>query len=459
MRTRAVFLLLALVAAGSACASKTAPPAVVAAPRFPEYLIPPVPEALAGSSAVTAYGAGWNLLQSGDFKSAERAFATALQSSPAFYPAQAAAGYLELARKDPAAALPHFDRAIELQRDYVSALLGRGQALVALNREGEAAAAFESALAADPTLTDLLGRIDVLRFRGVERDLAEARRAARSNRPQDAIRLYQAAIETSPESAFLYRELGLVERQSGQGDLALLHFQRAVALDPADAAALAQIGELLEAKSDIEGALAAYTSSLSIESNATVEARRDAVRATAALARLPEQYRAIGDAPQLTRADLAALIGIRLAPMLPSVRTGDAIVVTDVRSNWAEPWIMTVVRAGVMEPFENHTFQPRNPVRRVDLAQTVHRVLQQIATMVPTQPRPWENIRVPFTDIAPEHLAYSAASAAIAAGVMIAGPNTTFQTSRPVTGAEAIEAVTRLEKLASLPTARDTNRR
>ena len=338
-------------------------------------------------------------------------------------------------------------------------LLGRGQALVALNRESEAAVAFESALAADPTLSDLRGRIDVLRFRGVERDLAEARQAARSNRLEEAIRLYQAAIATSPDSAFLYRELGLVERQGGQTDLALTHFQRAVALDPADAASLAQIGELLEARGDIEGALAAYTSSLSIEANAAVEARRDAVRATAALARLPEQYRAIGDAPQLTRADLAALIGIRLAPMLQSVRTGDAIVVTDVRSSWAEPWIMTVVRAGVMEPFENHTFQPRTPVRRVDLAQTVDRVLQQIAAMAPTQPRPWENTRVAFSDMAPEHLAYSAASAAIASGVMIAGPNTTFQTSRPVTGAEAVEAITRLEKLASLPTERDANRR
>lgn len=270
MRTLAVLMLLGLMAVGSACASKSTPPTIVAVPRFPEFVQPPVPETLAGSSALAAYNAGWSLLQSGDLKTAERAFATALKSSPVFYPAEAASGYLELARKDLNAALPHFDRALELRSDYVSALLGRGQTLLALNREGEAAAAFESALAADPTMTDLRRRIDVLKFRGVERDLAEARQAARGNNPAQAIRLYEAAINTSPDSAFLYRELGLVERQGGRADLALTHFRRAIALDPADAASFAHIGELLDASGDVDGALAAYTSSLAIESNASV---------------------------------------------------------------------------------------------------------------------------------------------------------------------------------------------
>ena len=35
------------------------------------------------------------------------------------------------------------------------------------------------------------------------------------------------------------------------------------------------------------------------------------------------------------------------------------VVVTDIRNHWAAPWITMVARAGVIEPFPNHTFQPR----------------------------------------------------------------------------------------------------
>ncbi len=457
MRTPAVLVLIGLIAVG-ACAPKIIPAPVVTAPRFPQFTQPPVPESLAGTSAVSAYDLGWRLFQAGDLKTAERAYATALKASPSFYPAETASGYLELSRSDPKAALPYFDSALEHRRDYVSALVGRGQTLAALERESEAAEAFAAALAADPSLVDLSRRIEVLKFRGVEKDLAAARQAARSGRPDEAIRAYQAAIASSPDSAFLYRELAAAEAEKGETDLALAHVQRATSLDPADAASFAQMGELLEARGDVDGALAAYTSALTLEPSEVVGARRDAVRARAALARLPEEYRAIAEAPQVTRADLAALIGVRLGALLQSVRTGDPVVVTDTRANWAEPWIMTVVRAGVMEPYENHTFQPRVVVRRVDLAQAASRLLQRLAAMSPTLARPWENARGRFSDMTQGHLAYPAASVAVAAGVMAVGSDTAFQPSRPVTGAEAVQAVRRLETLAGLPGARDSNR-
>src|SRR5207244_2459744 len=98
-------------------------------------------------------------------------------------------------------------------------------------------------------------RIEVLRFRGLEKDLAAARDAARAGKAEEAIRAYNAAIASSPDSAFLYRELGAVARQAGASDLALTNFRKAVELEPTDASSLAQIGELLEARGDTEAAL------------------------------------------------------------------------------------------------------------------------------------------------------------------------------------------------------------
>ena len=64
--------------------------------------------------------------------------------------------------------------------------------------------------------------------------------------------------------------------------------------------------------------------------------------------------------------------------------------------------------------------------------------------------RAWETARLRFSDLSTSHLAYPAASAAVASGVMKAASENAFQPSRPVTGPEAIEAVSRLEALAGL---------
>jgi tetratricopeptide (TPR) repeat protein len=445
---------LALLLAG-ACAPKTVPPLpTVSAPQFPDFVAPVVPVAFANSAAAAAQARGWTFLQAGDLKNAEREFSSAVKATPDFYPAEISLGYVELARKDASAApaaLSHFDKVLKARPADTSALVGRGQASLALKREADALAAFDAAVAADPSLVDVSRRADVLRFRSAQAGLANARAAARAGRLDEAIRAYAAAIASSPGSSFLYRELAVVEREHGDVQAALDHFRKAVELDAADASSLVQIGELLEAGGDLDGAAKAYSAALAVEPNADVQARLEMVRARADVARLPAEYRAIGDTAQVTRGELAALVGVRLAPLLEPDRRLGAVVITDLRNQWAATWIVTVSRAGVMDPFANHTFQPRTLVRRVELAQTVARLLARIAVLKPAKAKAWESARLMFSDLAPSHLAYRSASASIASGVILPGPDGAFQPNRTVSGAEAIDVMRRLEALADLP--------
>jgi tetratricopeptide (TPR) repeat protein len=453
---RAILLVVVLA---SACAPKTVPLPTVTTPKFPEFMEPTIPAAEATSPMAASEARAWLYLQAGDLRTAERELSIALKAAPAFFPAETAFGYVELARKDAKAALPHFDNALQQQPAYPSALVGKGEALVALGRESDAVALFDAAVAADPTLTDVKRRAEVLKFRGAERNLAAARQAARSGHADEAIRTYQAALTSSPDSPFLYRELAAVERQRGATDAALDHFRRAVALDPTDAKSLQQIGEILESRDDLELAAKAYQDALAIEPNADVESRLERMRERTELARLPAEYRAIEEATQITRGDLAALIGVRLAPLLQAKLRPDAVLLTDVRAHWAASWIMAVTRAGVMEPFANHAFQPRTVVRRIDLAQAVARLLSRIGATNSAKASAWESARVKFPDLSPGHLAYPAASAAVASGAMKTAADGSFQPSRPVTGAEAVEAIDRLAALAGLPAATKDKRR
>jgi tetratricopeptide (TPR) repeat protein len=440
----AVGLLMVL----AACAPRTAPPPPLpAALTYPEFVYPVVPARLQRVPGAEAIDRGWRYLQTGDLRGAEREFGTALRRNPALFPASAGVGYVALARGDHHEALEAFDRALAGDPSYAPALVGRGQTLLALGRDAEALAAYEAAAAADRSLAATLGsRIEVLRFRGVQGTIETARRARAAGRLDEARAAYERALEASPDSAFLHRELGDVERRRGNSEEALRRFRRAVDLDPGDAAAWIAIGELLEQRGDFTGAERAYQRAAEIEPHRELEARLAAIAEKAREKRLPQEYRAIASAAQITRGDLAALIGIRLERLLKTVRPRQ-IVITDARNHWAAPWITEVARAGIMDPFENHTFQPHLSVRRGDLAAAASRILGVLASRDPAL-RQRLTERPKFADMGAGHLSYQAAAASVAAGVLTVAGDSRFQVGRLVTGAEAVEAVERLRELA-----------
>ena len=426
------------------CAPVVAPAPAVTTPRYPDFVRPVVPSSAAESVVADLQDRAWRFLQTGDLRGAEREIRIALGVSPSFYPAETLSGYVALARTDAEAAIGLFERVLEGQPAYVSALVGRGQALLALGRNSDAIEAFEAAIASDPSLTDLQRRVDVLRFRVVEREIANAREASSAGRLEEASRAYEQAIASSPDSAFLYRELAVTQRELGEVGAALGNFQRAVELDAFDAASLAGIAQIVESRGELDEALRTYDRSLALDRAPSVVASRAALDARMKLMALPEEYRAIESSAELTRADLAALIGVRFERQLPVAQPGDAVVITDVRNSWAEPWVMVVAIAGVMDPFDNHTFQPSSLVRRVDLARAVSRLLDRVGQ---AGGRTWDSSGIEFPDLSRGHLAYSSASVAVASGVMRTAPDGGFQPSLVVTGAEAVATIDRLEAL------------
>jgi hypothetical protein len=79
------------------------------------------------------------------------------------------------------------------------------------------------------------------------------------------------------------------------------------------------------------------------------------------------------------------------------------------------------------------------------------RLLSRVAASNPAQGRTWESARIKFSDLSPGHLAYPAASMAVAAGVMKTGPDNAFFPSQMVSGAEAVAAIVRVDQLAGVP--------
>jgi tetratricopeptide (TPR) repeat protein len=424
------------------------PAPVVTAPRYPDFVFPAAPSSLASEAVVALHERGWQFLQSGDTVQARRAFNAALAENGRFYPADAGLAYASLADREYADAVARFDRVLGRAEGYLPAMIGKGDALAGAGRVDEAIRVLNEALALDSSLADVRRRLDVLAFRRQQEVLRAARQAVDAGRLDEAAAGYERAIAASPDSGLLYRELAAVERKAGKSDRALTHLRKAVSLDPSDARGFVQVGELLEERGEFADAVDAYLKAEALEPGEEARARVAAARSRADLARLPEEYRAIAGTAEVTRGDLAALIGVRLGAVLKAAAREEGVVVTDARGHWAWPWIMAVVRAGVMEPYPNHAFVPSDVVRRLDLAQAASRVLGLIARRRPAQARAWQSARPRIADLPAGHLGYPAVAVVVGADVMPLVEGAAFKPTQVVSGGEAIDVVTRLEVVA-----------
>ena len=389
---------------------------------------------------------GWRYLQIDDLRGADREFSAALKSSAMMYPAHAGHGYVALARRDFDRALTAFDVALGADRFYVPALVGRGQALLALRREGEALAAFDAALAADPSLTDVRQRAEVLRFRGLQDVIEAARSAAKSGRAPEARAAYERAIAASPDSAFLYRELGVLERRAGNSGQALSRLRRATELDPLDEIALVQLAELLEAGQDFVGAEVAYRKAVALNPSPELEARtrhgrQERARGAAAAGVQGRPHLRAADAWRARRAH-------RGSARAPRARGSEA---SGRGHRHARTLGGNVDRGGGQRRHHRALREPHLPTRRGHPPRRPGDGDQPPAG----GDRVWRSglrarlaERPVIADMNQRHNQYAAAAAAVSSGVMPLLEGGRFQVERVVSGSEAVEVLDRVRTLS-----------
>ena len=443
-RERATFChvpLVILVLCGHVLAGCATRLPVVTTPTYPGYPFPTVPPDLLGTPEAAEHERAWLFLQSGDLDAAEQGFTATLRNSPAFHPSGAGLAFVGLARGQSDAAVARFDQVLVQSPAYLPALLGRGEALLLDDRVDEAIESFEAALAVNSALTSLRQRVAELRFVGLTDQVARAREASAGGRDVEARAAYKRLIAASPQSGFLYIELAEVELRLGDTDAALEQLGRAAELDPHVVAPWMLMCDVYLARGDLDRAEQAVQRAHAIEPGEETLRRLADLEARRRTASLPPEYRDIEDAETITRGQLAAVIWVRFSALLAGVATDRTAIITDARDHWAYVWILAVAQSGIMEPDTNYRFQPEQVVTRAELAQVAVRVLHLPAGDAPARP---SAAQASFSDLAPGHLSYPAASEAVAIGVLQPLEQNMFQPERPVSGAEVMTAMGRL---------------
>ena len=390
----------------------------------------------------------WQRLQAGDLRNANREFNESLKRSATFYPAETGLGFVALAGRDFKQASSRFSAALAKNDRYLPAWLGLADAHVGLGNDVEAIAALERALEIDPKREALRDRLELLRFKEVQSLIGAGQRARQANRYDEAARLLERALTLSPSSTIILRELSALETARGSLDAAEEHARRAIQIDANDAESHAALGAVLEARQQYRDAAAAYGRAAAIDPRPIWRERSTALREKANLSAIPPEFRDLPAAATVSRAQVAALIGTRLEVLVERAPKKVAAVATDVRTHWAAPWILPITQAGIMEVLPNHTFQPAATVRRADLAKVIAQLLAVLAAERQIDLGRWRASRPRFADLPPTNLFYNAAALAIASGAMDTLEGNRFQPTRPVTGAELVAAIERIEQLA-----------
>jgi len=433
----------------AACASNP-PVAVVTAPKYPSYPKPVVPAALRAPAELEArHDAAWQRLQAGDVRGAAQAFGEILRQSPGFYPSETALGFVDMADRDFESAVGRFTQTVSVDDSYLPAWQGLADAQLELGDEAGAVLSLERVVALDPAREAALrDRIELLRFRQVQALMSAGQEARSAGRPDDAVEALTRALALSPTSAVILRELAAAELERGDLDEALAHARRAVELDPGDGETHATLGAVLEARGALTASADAYERAAALDGRAEWRVRSRELADRARLAELPAEFGSLPAAATVTRAQVAALIGVRLEAVLAAAPRRITEVATDVRGHWAAAWIIPVTQAGVMEIFPNHTFQPAGLVRRGDLARIVYELLSLASIGRPNDMARWNAAAPRFSDLPTTHLVYRAAAAAVAAGAMTADGDR-FGPTRPVTGRELMAAIARVADISN----------
>lgn len=431
---RGAALLCAVAALAAACA-RPAPRAPLP-PDTEEYVFPsPAPGELAPKEAERLEKA-WGAVRAGDAARAERELQSLLRNRPGLVSAETALGYTRLraGRLDEAQRL--FEGVLARREDYVPALVGAASTARRAGRGADALALLRRAETAAPRDTAIRRRLAEVRLQLTEQRLAEGRGALAGGDRTGAERIYRAALADAPEVAGL--RLELADLLSGQGDpvgaMAVLE------ADPSeDRQVRLRLAELQAAAQDLDRALATYRRMLARDPRDEEVLRQSAyVREQIELMRMPEEYRRISGAATITRADLAALVAVKVTA-LSRVPGGTPPVAIDISGSWAREHILEALAYDIMTVYPNHTFQPAATVRRGDVARAVQRVLDLVNH--PAAPAP------ALTDVSRGNLNFYPAARAVAAGLMELTPAGAFEAWRPVSGAEAAHILDGLVRL------------
>jgi hypothetical protein len=115
----------------------------------------------------------------------------------------------------------------------------------------------------------------------------------------------------------------------------------------------------------------------------------------------------------------------------------------DILDYWARAQVNQVMKAGLMLPYPDGSFQPQTPMTRAGFAYVAQEVLARVLADGQLSTR-YVNESSPFNDVPAGHFAYNAIMVCTRRGIMKPRVDGSFGLKDPIPGADAIVMINAL---------------
>ena len=436
LRVATAAACLLVVAIGVGCAS--APVRPVPGGEAESYVAPTPQPGELDPGELRRFEEAWSSLENGHWSEASKKLRRLTRTRMPRPAVATASAYCVLRSGRYEEAQRLFDAVLSTHVPSPSALVGAALSATRRGRRDEALDLLRRASVAAPDDAIVRRLYAETRVLLTEAWVSDARTALEQGDIDTAIQAYDRTLAVAPEVAGVRLELA----EAFLSRALPVRAAEVLSADPtSDRALLLRLGQVLQGLQEFDRALAVYQGLLR-RFPTDNEARRglaETLRSKELLS-LPEELRRLPSAPRATRADLAALLILRVAP-LAGLPPGEPEVAVDISGSWAREQIVRSLALRILDVFPNHSFQPGGGVRRGELAMAIAHVLDLLGIDSPSRPV--------LPDVPRNSPQYDAASRVVGLGLMETAAQGGFEPWRVVSGREAWDVVEALSRRRS----------
>jgi tetratricopeptide (TPR) repeat protein len=386
------------------------------------------------STAEWAYQQGLQALNIGDYERAVRYFQLAIERDQNHLRAYLGLGDVYSMQQDYLLAETYYNKVLQYEPNSVLALNALGTMQWRMGNHREALSFYRKVLEVEPENQFAQQQVEFVTRELFNLYYEQGQAAQESGNLNQAAIEWQKAYSLLPDNLDFAVEIGNLFLQQQDYMMADGYFQQVLAKDPEHVAALLGEGKAQLALKRYNEAIDYFKRAVNLRSG-NPEAAELLRQAQAGRLRntLPQEYSAIFTAAQITRGDVAALLMVefaledRLEPFfkLP--------IISDITTHWAKPYIINVVKLGIMPVFPDRSFLPSEPILKGELAFVLDTLFKRLSISLP------DARAISFADVHQDNMYHDAVLRVSAAGLIPATAEGTFGFNDPVSGEQARE--------------------
>ncbi len=389
-----------------------------------------------------AYKEAWQNLKDGNYKLAMVNFQKSTIEDDKLFTGY---GYVFLYQNKFNFALDNFNKTLEIDEDSILAGIGKGIVYELTDNDKMAFDIYSDLLIKFPNNIQIRKRYEKLRKSKTEEFLSKADRSLQEDK-EKYVEYLENVLYYSPDLMEVKLKIADYYEQSGKEEIAVKYYELLINKSPEDIIILNKLGALYEKIDKIDEAIIIYKKILNINpEDISISNKINDLKVKFFDNKLPRKFKDIFFKTELSKEDLAALIGFYFDKYLNT--EGQKIkIITDIGKSYARGEIIKVCSLGIMKVRPDHRFNRRLIIKRADYANIITRLIDYLKDRELTlNLKPSDiNVIIEPIDISPVHRDYKLIKRLLNSNIMNLDNENKFNQGENINPADAFSSLKKI---------------